>query len=247
MKNVSVPLYQKMSMKIIHDIETGTLKANDKLPSEQDLGKIFGISRITVRKALEELQERHFIYKKHGQGSFVLSRKERNRHYQYVDFAAMIHEMGGQAHSKINDFRIVATRKLARIKKSMQLKPSDYLYDICKTYLADKMRLAYSRFFVNYSRFPEITIDELEHEDLLPLLYGKYNLEPDHIEMVPEASILTKEDRRLLDTEAGSRNTKVVLKVKIFEKKKLVIWGRYEIVGWLPMYLQSLTKKNRRN
>lgn len=86
METNAVPLYQKMMQVLIHKIEIGALKENDKLPSEQELGNQFNISRITVRKALEELQNRNFIYKKQGQGSFVLGRSKRNKYYRYFSY-----------------------------------------------------------------------------------------------------------------------------------------------------------------
>lgn len=141
MDNASVPLYQRMMMQIIHDIEAGILKENDKLPSEQQLGEIFNISRITVRKALEELQIRRFIYKKKGQGSFVLSRKQRNKFYNYLDIKEKIEEMNLFPRSEINEFNIVADKKNVDIKNIMDLSSTDYIYEIKKLILAIKNEL----------------------------------------------------------------------------------------------------------
>lgn len=141
MDNASVPLYQRMMMQIIHDIEAGILKENDKLPSEQQLGEIFNISRITVRKALEELQIRRFIYKKKGQGSFVLSRKQRNKFYNYLDIKEKIEEMNLFSRSEINEFNIVADKKDVDIKNIMDLSSTDYIYEIKKLILAIKNEL----------------------------------------------------------------------------------------------------------
>ncbi|MDB6234481.1 GntR family transcriptional regulator [Lactobacillus amylovorus] len=121
METNTVPLYQKMMQALIHKIEIGALKENDKLPSEQELGKQFNISRITVRKALEELQNINFIYKKQGQGSFVLERSKRNKHYRYLHIGDKIHEMGAKASSKILEFNIIADERHFDIKEKMGL------------------------------------------------------------------------------------------------------------------------------
>ena len=235
MDNASVPLYQRMMMQIVHDIEAGTLKENDKLPSEQELGEIFNISRITVRKALEELQVRHFIYKKRGQGSFILSRKQRNKFYYYLDIKEKIEEMDLLPQSEINEFNIVADKKYAEIKYAMNLASTDYIYEIEKTYFGDKERIMFSHCFIAYERFPEIKIDELENEDILPILYGKYDLVPDSIETNSTAAIVKKDDQKHLDANVG--DPMVIRKVEVIENKRIVLSEVSEVVGFLPMYL----------
>lgn len=63
-------------LQIYHDyserIQSGEIAAGTKLPSENDLTREYGISRETVRKALQLLSENGFIHKIKGKGSFVL-------------------------------------------------------------------------------------------------------------------------------------------------------------------------------
>ncbi|GAA3632691.1 GntR family transcriptional regulator [Lactobacillus hamsteri] len=235
MNNASVPMYQRMMMQIIHEIEAGILKENDKLPSEQQLGEIFSISRITVRKALEELQFRHFIYKKRGQGSFVLSRKQRNKYYKYLDIKEKINEMNLMPRSEINKFNIIADKRYSKVKENMDLSSTDYIYEIEKTYFGDRERIMFSHCFIDYARFPEIKIDELENEEILPILYGKYDLVPDSIDTSSTAAIIKKNDQEYLDANVG--DPKVIRKVEVIENKKIVLSEVSEVVGFLPMYL----------
>jgi len=62
-------------MKILKYLEdliiTGRLSAGDKLPSENDLAKMFSTTRVTVRKALDELEKNGVISKVQGVGTFV--------------------------------------------------------------------------------------------------------------------------------------------------------------------------------
>merc|ERR1711879_1105506 len=44
---------------------------NDKIPSEGDLVNKYNVSRITVRKAIEELEKENIVEKRHGYGTFV--------------------------------------------------------------------------------------------------------------------------------------------------------------------------------
>lgn len=57
---------------ILDYINSNKLKPGDKLASENELSKILGISRTTLREALAELSREKIIYKKHGKGTFVM-------------------------------------------------------------------------------------------------------------------------------------------------------------------------------
>ncbi|WP_236720544.1 GntR family transcriptional regulator [Lactiplantibacillus plantarum] len=56
-----VPLYQSMLNDLIRQIESGELVENAKLPSEQKLGEKYDVSRITVRRALAELENKDYM------------------------------------------------------------------------------------------------------------------------------------------------------------------------------------------
>ena len=68
---------------IIDDLKkqilSGKIKAGDKLPSENQLSETYGISRQTVRKALQVLEQDDYIYAVHGKGTFC-SEKMRHLH-----------------------------------------------------------------------------------------------------------------------------------------------------------------------
>lgn len=66
-----VPLYQIIINTIHERIQTGKFHKDDKLPSEAQLMEEFNTSRITVTRALKELEHRGIIYRLKGKGSFV--------------------------------------------------------------------------------------------------------------------------------------------------------------------------------
>ena len=65
------PVYKKLKDTIIKEIKNGTLKENDAILSERLLTEKFGISRISVRKAISELIEENYLYTIPGKGTFV--------------------------------------------------------------------------------------------------------------------------------------------------------------------------------
>ncbi|KSV56945.1 hypothetical protein ATO21_02590 [Pediococcus acidilactici] len=63
--------YKQISEELIQQIESGEFAIKSKLPSEKELCNQYDVSRITVRKALAELEEKGYITRRQGQGSFV--------------------------------------------------------------------------------------------------------------------------------------------------------------------------------
>ncbi|MDE8209502.1 GntR family transcriptional regulator, partial [Erysipelothrix rhusiopathiae] len=65
------PLYEKIKNDIQRDIMNGTLSVNSQLPTELELSTTYGVSRITSKRALNELEQDGLIYRVQGKGSFV--------------------------------------------------------------------------------------------------------------------------------------------------------------------------------
>jgi GntR family transcriptional regulator len=66
-----VPLHRQLFLVLHDEIERGVIAPGDALPTEQTLCDQFGVSRITVRRALADLAEQGYIERRHGVGSFV--------------------------------------------------------------------------------------------------------------------------------------------------------------------------------
>jgi GntR family transcriptional regulator len=66
-----VPLHRQLYLVLHDEIDRGVIAPGDALPTEQTLCDQFGVSRITVRRALADLAEQGYIERRHGVGSFV--------------------------------------------------------------------------------------------------------------------------------------------------------------------------------
>jgi DNA-binding GntR family transcriptional regulator len=64
-------LTDQMAADLREQIRSGALKPNDTLPSESTLGDQYGVSRVTVRRALERLQQEGLIASQSGRGRIV--------------------------------------------------------------------------------------------------------------------------------------------------------------------------------
>ena len=72
------PLYQRVHHALRQAIKDNKLASGSALPPERDIAKDLGVSRITVRKALDALAEEGLVRRRHGAGTFVATRVEKS-------------------------------------------------------------------------------------------------------------------------------------------------------------------------
>lgn len=80
MNTDNVLLYDKVKFLLKKYIEDNNLKRGDKIPTEVELCEMMDASRITVRRAITELEEAGILEKIHGKGTFVKSAGKRPIH-----------------------------------------------------------------------------------------------------------------------------------------------------------------------
>ena len=74
----NLPLYQQLQRALRAAIDRRILDSDDALPAERDLAEEFGVSRITVRKAIDGLVNEGLLVRRQGSGTFVRGRVEKN-------------------------------------------------------------------------------------------------------------------------------------------------------------------------
>src|ERR1022692_2350432 len=74
-KDLPVPLYHQLQSVLKAEIESRRWRADEQLPNETKIAELFGVSKITVRQALQKLAELGYIRREQGRGTFVCRRK----------------------------------------------------------------------------------------------------------------------------------------------------------------------------
>lgn len=69
--NKKAPLYQQLYDAILNKVRSGEYQVGEKIPSEEQLMTIYGVSRVTVRNAIKQLVDENILIKRHGKGTFV--------------------------------------------------------------------------------------------------------------------------------------------------------------------------------
>ncbi len=75
-----LPMYEKIFNDILDQIRAKALTPGDKIPSETDLAAQYGVSRMTVRQALDQLLAINLVVKRRGSGTFITQSNPTFRH-----------------------------------------------------------------------------------------------------------------------------------------------------------------------
>lgn len=73
--NCIEPLYLQLANIIRADVENGVYRADQQIPTEKELSTLYGVSRITIRNALDILEKENLVMRRRGKGTFVASKK----------------------------------------------------------------------------------------------------------------------------------------------------------------------------
>src|SRR5262245_18634066 len=113
---VPAALYVKIRDYLRECIMDGRLKPHDQLPPESALIDQFGVSRITVRQALNDLQKEGLIFKLHGKGSFVSAPKADQHLASLQGFAEAMSAAGHEIFNQVVDLRDIPAQPVIAAK-----------------------------------------------------------------------------------------------------------------------------------
>lgn len=107
----STPLYVQLKNKLQDQILMGELGPGVLLPTEMQLCKEYGVSRITVRRALDELANIDLIERVQGRGSIVKARKVGQSQSQIQGFTKSIKKQGKAPGAKLLEKKLIVGNK----------------------------------------------------------------------------------------------------------------------------------------
>ncbi len=100
MTQVKTAKYNIIKQHICENIESGDWQEHSKVPSENELAEQFSVSRMTARRALQELTEQGLLVRSQGSGTFVATFKSQSSLLEIRNIADEIQERGHQYHAE---------------------------------------------------------------------------------------------------------------------------------------------------
>lgn len=105
-RNSPVPIYRQLSSAIVKAIRSGELQPDQRLPSEHDFSRRYGIVPMTVRQAMNELVQNGYVYRVQGKGTYVAPRFLRHGLDRMLSFSEDMRARNLQPGSRILEFEI---------------------------------------------------------------------------------------------------------------------------------------------
>lgn len=201
-----IPLYQQLYDEIAHLIETGVYKEGEKIPSEDQLSKHYHISRITVRSALQQLVEDHYLIKRHGKGTFVAQVAHVESTSANNSFTKSCIQKNIVPSTKVVDISIMVAGK--KEATALCVEQEEKLIVVKRLRFANEMPviLEVDYFTIDFHFMLE---KDLETIPLLETIYKEKGLVAYKVEDIFEVAYVTKEQSKLLQCNIGDPLLKV--------------------------------------
>ena len=178
-----IPLHEQISSWLKEKIESGELPPEAQLPSEHDLREGFGVSRVTVRRALQTLEADGLIFRRQGLGSFVCDRRLAQGLVRLTDFAQDVARAGLEATSVV--LHRAHEPASAPVADRLGVEPGSPLLRLDRLRLGDGNPLALDRTWIPPYYAQLLEGRDLERETLygilerdcgIPVLSGRYRI-----------------------------------------------------------------------
>ena len=150
------------------------LRVGDAIPSERQLSQDLGVSRLTIRAALDELAREGHLVRRRGSGTFV-SEPKIAQELTMSSFTDDIRARGMTPGSRTLELRVVAAG--ARLGRVLHVSPSEPVVVVKRLRLADRDSMAIETLHVRESLIPGLTKDDLENGSFYALLRNRYGIE----------------------------------------------------------------------
>lgn len=225
-----VPAYLQVEQDLRRQILGAKLGAMTRLPRETDLADLYGISRMTLRNALERLEEARLIQRRHGVGTIVT----RPAATVTCDLGLMkrlqvqIREQGYAPGIRIEQKGIISPPR--RIAEALRLTEGEQVLLISRVILADDRPMAMIRSYISLSRFPGIAEAELEENSLWRTFECRYGRRIKHTSNQLEIAELSSTEALAL--QLSDRERTICLRGIAFDQDDVPV--EYSHALWVP-------------
>ncbi|MCX7820312.1 MAG: GntR family transcriptional regulator [Brevinematales bacterium] len=214
-----VPIYLQLANLIEEEIISGKLKEGDKIFSENIFSGMYGVSRLTVRHALEELIKKGYIIKKKGSGSFVSYNPKKQ--VSIFDFLGVT-----EAFDRENiELKKIFIDKLITKKIFDRNNPfyEKEVYYFSRLDIANDIRIIFEKFYFDREMFKNLEKFNLENVKISEITEKEYFLKPTKIKQNFKAILSDDYIEKIFNLK--NKKTLLFLKREIFFGEKRGIYS----------------------
>jgi GntR family transcriptional regulator len=189
-RNDATPLYAQICEALRLRIQSTELKAGGTFPSERELAEFYGVSRMTVRQALQRLRQESLIYHERGVGTFVSSRKIDVHTRNLGGFSEEMLSLGLKPSSRILELK--SELPVEQVARDLDLEEGEKVFHLERLRLADDEPMAFETTYLPEKFCPELDKWDLTKTSLYQILVDNYSLQMNHAAESLEAAAATK-------------------------------------------------------
>jgi GntR family transcriptional regulator len=170
-----VPLYYQLELILKENIESGVWNENEKIPSEHDLSKQYGVSRVTVRAVLTKFVNDGLLYRIQGKGTYVSAPKIVTSNVSYTGIREQLETQGFNTTTKV--IQITEIDANASVRKRLNLaEGNDRVIFIERVRYVNDIPFSLHRSYLPEFIGASIDEDQLVDEQLCVILSRDYGL-----------------------------------------------------------------------
>lgn len=172
----------------------------EKLPSERSLSLDFGVSRNTIRTAMNELYTNHYVFRVQGLGTFVAERPSvSDENEGFTELANAILETNVPFEKQMNSFEFVYD---AEVINKLRLKTNEKILSIEQSYIAAEDPILITRSYFPASIAPTLVKPSVYQVTTIKnLLRTSRTIAVASIEQTVSAHVATQKESQLLKTD----------------------------------------------
>ena len=156
------------------DIARGDLRPGDRLPSEEQLLERFDVSRITVRRAIQNLIQRGMVEIRRGRGTFVLAPVISQELTRLSGFVEDMDSHGRKASARVLSQEVVAAN--AAVARQLSISKGTRVMRIERVRSADSVPLSFDETYLPLEIGKQIVSNDLRTKPIFSLLEQKYGI-----------------------------------------------------------------------
>ena len=199
-RNKPLPLYYQLKEKLLENIENGEWKNGEKIPAEAELCAIYKLSRITVRKAVDELVRNGYLLRFQGKGTFVAGIGLEQKLSGFYSFSETLLQKGKEEHVKMLSFTVEKADNV--IAEHLSIAAQEKVFRIVRLRSVDNTTYALETSYIPVQLCPSLAKKDIKEKGLYNSM-RKLGINPQRIIEKFRADALRSPEAKLMALKAG--------------------------------------------
>lgn len=196
------PLYEQIKQVLRSRVLDGTYQPHQQMPSESEMMAAFDVSRITVRQALNDLQNEGLIFRIHGKGTFVSKPKAFQDLGRLQGFGEAMRQMGYETFARVISIRSVVPT--VQVQERLHLPKRARVTELQRLRFLNREPISLDITYLPAAIGARLAKEDLATRDIFVILENDYGLPLGHADLQIGSTLADENLATQLRVEEGS-------------------------------------------